>query len=55
MLISILSVREAKNSSDIENIVTSADQMLRYAQGGVHPTKAATHEAPHYRVVPLTG
>jgi Fic family protein len=34
MLINTLPLLEAKDSSEIENIVTTADQLFHYAQGG---------------------
>uniref|UniRef100_UPI00374CCF74 Fic/DOC family N-terminal domain-containing protein n=1 Tax=Rhodoferax sp. TaxID=50421 RepID=UPI00374CCF74 len=42
MLINTLPLLEAKDSSEIENIVTTADQLFQYAQGGDKLANAAT-------------
>lgn len=49
MLINTLPLLEAKDSSEIENIVTTTDQLFRYANGGDGPVDAATKEALRYR------
>lgn len=45
MLINTLQLLEAKDSSEIENIVTTTDQLFRYAQGRDHNADPATKEA----------
>ena len=42
MLINTLSLLEAKDSSEIENIVATADPLFQYAQGGDNLANAAT-------------
>ncbi|WP_305852507.1 Fic/DOC family N-terminal domain-containing protein [Verticiella sp. GG226] len=49
MLINTLPLLEAKDSSEIENIVTTTDQQFQYAQGGDN-ADPATKEALRYRV-----
>src|SRR3990167_3416674 len=44
MLINTLPLLEAKDSSEIENIVTTADQLFQYAQVGDNLANAATKE-----------
>lgn len=48
MLINTIPLLEAKDSSEIENIVTTTDQLFQHAQGDVH-ADAATKEALRYR------
>jgi Fic family protein len=48
MLINTLPLLEAKDSSEIENIVTTTDQLFQYAQGHEH-ADPATKEALRYR------
>lgn len=48
MLINTLPLLEAKDSSEIENIVTTTDQLFKYAQGHEN-ADAATKEALRYR------
>ena len=48
MLINTLPLLEAKDSSEIENIVTTTDQLFRYAQGQ-DSADPATKEALRYR------
>src|SRR6266403_32149 len=54
MLINTLPVLEARASSEIENIVTTADRLFRHlaADSGADP---ATHEALRYRRALLEG
>ncbi|WP_048441528.1 protein adenylyltransferase Fic [Caenimonas sp. SL110] len=50
MLINTIPLLEAKDSSEIENIVTTTDQLFRYAQGQGHGNADhATKEALRYR------
>jgi len=49
MLINTIPLLEAKNSSEIENIVTTSDQLFQYAHQPDGPTDAATKEALRYR------
>lgn len=52
MLINTIPLLEAKDSSEIENIVTTTDQLFRHAQGDVFGSAkadAATKEALRYR------
>ncbi|MDP2369087.1 MAG: Fic family protein [Rhodoferax sp.] len=55
MLINTLPLLEAKDSSEIENIVTTADQLFQYAQGGDKLANAATKEALRYRTALYLG
>ena len=55
MLINTLPLLEAKDSSEIENIVTTADQLFQYAQGGNNLANAATKEALRYRTALYLG
>nr|WP_316642115.1 Fic family protein [uncultured Roseateles sp.] len=48
MLINTIPLLEAKDSSEIENIVTTADQLFQHAQGDAH-ADPATKEALRYR------
>lgn len=55
MLINTIPLLEAKDSSEIENIVTTADQLFQYAQGGDKLANAATKEALRYRTALYAG
>jgi Fic family protein len=55
MLINTIPLLEAKDSSEIENIVTTADQLFQYAQGGDSLANAATKEALRYRTALYAG
>ena len=55
MLVNTLPLLEAKDSSEIENIVTTADQLFQYAQGGDNLANAATKEALRYRTALYAG
>ena len=55
MLINTLPLLEAKDSSEIENIVTTADQLFQYANGGDNLANAATKEALRYRTALYLG
>lgn len=52
MLINTIPLLEAKDSSEIENIVTTTDQLFQHAQGDLYggmPADASTKEALRYR------
>jgi Fic family protein len=49
MLINIIPMLEAKDSSEIENIVTTTDRLFQFAQGSEANADAATKEALRYR------
>ena len=49
ILINTLPMLEARASSEIENIVTTADRLFQYAQDETQPADAATKEALRYR------
>jgi Fic family protein len=49
ILINILPILEARASSAVENIVTTADRLFQYAQDETQPADAATREALRYR------
>jgi len=51
MLINTIPLLEAKDSSEIENIVTTADRLFQHAHGyaGVGMADSATKEALRYR------
>jgi Fic family protein len=55
MLINTLPLLEAKDSSEIENIVTSADRLFQYAQADDAHADAATKEALRYRTALYEG
>ena len=55
MLINTIPLLEAKDSSEIENIITTADQLFQYAQGGDNLANAATKEALRYRTALYAG
>ncbi len=54
MLINLLLLLEAKDSSEIENIVTTTDKLFQYAQGG-KGADHATREALRYRTALYQG
>lgn len=54
VLINTLPLLEAQASSEIENIVSTADRLFRYAQGDA-PSDPATREALRYRRALLEG
>ena len=54
VLINTIPLLEAQASSEIENIVTTADRLFRHAQGDA-PADAATREALRYRGALLEG
>lgn len=49
MLINTLPLLEAKDSSEIESIVTTTDLLFQHAQDGEHQADPATQEALRYR------
>ena len=49
MLINTLQLLEAKDSSEIESIVTTTDLLFQHAQDGEHQADPATKEALRYR------
>lgn len=49
MLINIIPVLEARDSSEIENIVTTTDELFRYADSPTESLDPATREALAYR------
>lgn len=55
MLINTIPLLEAKDSSEIENIVTTTDQLFQYAQGGDGQADSATKEALRYRTALYSG
>jgi len=55
MLINTIVLLEAKDSSEIENIVTTTDELFQYAQGGDKLANAATKEALRYRTALYRG
>jgi Fic family protein len=55
MLINTIPVLEAKDSSEIENIVTTADRLFQFAQGSEAGADAATKEALRYRTALYAG
>ena len=55
MLINTIPILEAKDSSEIENIVTTADKLFQYAQGPEAAPDAATKEALRYRTALYAG
>jgi len=55
MLINTIPLLEAKDSSEIENIVTTADKLFQYAQTDDGPADAATKEALRYRTALYAG
>lgn len=55
MLINIIPLLEARDSSEIENIVTTTDNLFRYADSPDEATDAATREALAYRAALYNG
>lgn len=55
MLINTIPILEAKDSSEIENIVTTADKLFQFAQGAEGAADAATKEALRYRTALYAG
>ena len=55
MLINTIPLLEAKDSSEIENIVTTTDMLFQYAQGGDNQANSATKEALRYRTALYSG
>ena len=55
MLINTIPLLEAKDSSEIENIVTTADRLFQFAQGDGGAADAATKEALRYRTALYAG
>ena len=55
MLINTIPVLEAKDSSEIENIVTTADRLFQFSQGSEAGADAATKEALRYRTALYAG
>jgi Fic family protein len=55
MLSNTLPLLEAKDSSEIENIVTTADRLFQFAQGGDAGADPATKEALRYRTALYAG
>lgn len=55
MLINTIPLLEAKDSSEIENIVTTTDLLFQYAQGGDNQADAPTKEALRYRTALHSG
>lgn len=55
ILINIIPLLEAKDSSEIENIVTTTDKLFQHAQGGEDQADHATKEALRYRTALYKG
>jgi Fic family protein len=55
MLINTIPVLEAKDSSEIENIVTTPDRLFQFAQGSEGGADPATKEALRYRTALYAG
>ncbi|SFM82337.1 protein adenylyltransferase Fic [Variovorax sp. OV329] len=55
VLINTIPLLEAKDSSEIENIVTTTDQLFRYADDGEGQADPATKEALRYRTALYQG
>lgn len=55
VLINTIPLREAKDSSEIENIVTTADQLFRYAGANADKADPATKETLRYRTALYEG
>lgn len=55
MLINTIPILEAKDSSEIENIVTTADKLFQYAQSQAGAADAETKEALRYRTALYAG
>lgn len=55
VLINSIPLREAKDSSAIENIVTTNDRLFRFANADAHQADGATKETLRYRTALLRG
>ena len=55
VLINTIPLLEAKDSSEIENVVTTTDQLFQHAQGAEGQADAATKEALRYRTALYQG
>ncbi len=55
ILVNALVLKEAKASSEIENIITTDDELYRAMTAGEGPTDKATKEVLHYRRALYTG
>ena len=55
ILINIIPLLEAKDSSEIENIVTTTDKLFQHAQGSEDQADHATKEALRYRTALYKG
>jgi Fic family protein len=55
VLINIIPLLEAKDSSEIENIVTTTDRLFQYADAETTATDSATKEALRYRTALFNG
>lgn len=55
MLINTIPLLEAKDSSEIENIVTTTDMLFQFAQGGDNQADGPTKEALRYRTALYSG
>ena len=55
ILINIIPLLEAKDSSEIENIVTTTDKLFQHAQGNDEHADQATKEALRYRTALYKG
>ncbi|MBI4005129.1 MAG: Fic family protein, partial [Gammaproteobacteria bacterium] len=55
ILINTIPLLEAKDSSEIENIVTTTDELFKYAQGNEKHTDQATKETLWYRTALFEG
>lgn len=55
MLLNILPLLEAKDSTEIENIVTTTDKLFEYADTSEHLADPATKEALRYRMALANG
>jgi Fic family protein len=55
VLINAITLLEAKDSSEIENIVTTTDKLFRFAFDGEERTDQATKEALRYRTALFEG
>jgi Fic family protein len=55
MLINIIPLLEARDSSEIENIVTTADSLFQFADNPTEQMDAATREALSYRTALRNG
>lgn len=55
ILINIIPLLEARDSSEIENIVTTTDKLFQHAQGSEDQADHATKEALRYRTALYKG